>query len=304
MQPQSNFLLLLLATAFLCGTTSNFPAVAQDRSSPTMDDLFGSLDEDEESEYLPASSKLVLPERLADVPISVDKTEQEELAAWVRWLCLKNLPPHYEDLRKWDQSKEIVSGLNIRWEDGKLRTNRRHKTVKHGTWQRHIIDFIDPQSHLSLSFDQIDFSKPGQIRIVMQLSVPLALYSQLKQYQRGFKWYSISVMADATVAMQIDCRIKIHVNPTKLPPDVRFEPIIDRANMTLKHFEVHRISHVGGDAAELMGKQLRGLLDKKLAEYDDKLVEKMNAQIDKQKDRLVLSLSDWLGKKVSQQPSP
>jgi hypothetical protein len=272
----------------------------QERSSPTMDDLFGSIEEDEESEYVPASTKLNLPENLTDVAIEIDESEQDELAAWVKWLVLKNLPPHYEDLRKWDQTKEIVSGLNVRWEDGKIKTNRRRKNVKHGTWQRHIIDFIDPQANLAIAVDKIDFSQQGQIGFAMKIEMPLALYSQLKQYQRGLQWYSISVKADATVSLEIDCTVKIYVNAAKLPPDVRFDPVVERASIGLVRFEVHRISHIGGDAAELMGKQLRGVLDKKLEEYDEKLVEKMNKQIAKQKDRLSLSLSDWMQKKAGQ----
>lgn len=274
--------------------------VGQERSSPSMEDLFGAIEEDEESEYVPAASKISLPENLAEVPIEIDQSEQDELAAWVKWLVLKNLPPHYEDLRKWDQTKEIVSGLNVRWEDGKIKTNRRRKTVKHGTWQRHIIDFIDPQANLAIAINKIDFSQPGQIGFAMKLEMPLALYSQLKQYQRGFQWYSISVKADATVSLEIESIVKIYVNAAKLPPDVRFDPVVERASISLVRFEVNRISHIGGDAAELMGKQLRGLLDKKLEEYDEKLVEKMNKQIAKQKDRLSLSLSDWMQKKAGQ----
>ena len=147
--------------------------VGQERSSPTIDDLFGAIEEDEESEYVPSSSKLTLPENLTDVAIEIDESEQDELAAWVKWLVLKNLPPHYEDLRKWDQTKEIVSGLNVRWEDGKIKTNRRRKTVKHGTWQRHVIDFIDPQANLAVAIDKIDFSEQGQIGFAMKLEMPL-----------------------------------------------------------------------------------------------------------------------------------
>ncbi len=172
--------------------------------------------------------------------------------------------------------------------------------VKHGTWQRHIIDFIDPQANLAIAINKIDFSQRGQIGFAIKLEMPLALYSQLKQYQRDFQWYSISVKADATVLLEIESIVKIYVNAAKLPPDVRFDPVVERASISLVRFEVNRISHIGGDAAELMGKQLRGLLDKKLEEYDEKLAEKMNKQIAKQKDRLSLSLSDWMQKKAGQ----
>jgi hypothetical protein len=35
-----------------------------------------------------------------------------------------------------------------------------------------------------------------------------------------------------------------------------------------------------------------------MKDYDDKLVEKMNREIAKQKDKLTISLSDWLEKKA------
>ncbi len=74
--------------------------------------------------------------------------------------------------------------------------------------------------------------------------------------------------------------------------------------MELLEFQVTRISHVKGSVAKVLGSSLREVLDRKLAEYDDKLVEKMNKQLDKQKDHFHVSADKWLGSSLKTKVDP
>jgi hypothetical protein len=246
----------------------------------------------------PASRNLILPETLPQVPVPVSADERQEISTWVKWMVLKNLPPNFEDNRKWDKRKEVFAGLHIHREGLKIETKRKTKLMKHGTWTRYTIDFVDPEKELIVDISKIDFSHDGRIDITTRIETPLKLFGRVSQWQRNVRWYSLSMYAKSRVEMNVECSVYVHVNSAKFPPDVEFSPKVTSANVQLKEFEVDRISRVGGDAAELIGKGIREVLDEKMKDYDDKLVEKMNREIAKQKDKLTISLSDWLEKKA------
>lgn len=270
-------------------------ALGQDSSSPSMEDIFDTSIPDEERVLQP---NLQLPSTLDQVPTPVSADERAELSAWVKWMVLKNLPPNFEDNRKWNKQKEVFDGIHLRREGLKIETKRKYKTVKHGTWTRYTVQFLNPEDDLIVDIQKIDFTQDGRIDIRTRVEAPLKLFGRLTQFQRDVQWISLSVNATATVEMTMDCQVNIHVNTLKFPPDVEFSPVVTNAKVQLKEFDVERISQIHGTPAEVLGKGIREVLDEKLEEYDEKLVEKMNREIIKQKSKLKLSLSDWLEKRI------
>jgi hypothetical protein len=129
---------------------------------------------------------------------------------------------------------------------------------------------------------------------------PLKLFARVTQFNRDVQLFSLSTRADAVVAMQIDCDVEIRINPLVLPPEVEFRPQITGAAVQLQQFEVHEISQVRGDAAEWLGQAIRKILERKLADTNDKLIEKMNGSIAKQQHRLKLSAQAWFDSSFSQ----
>ena len=279
------------------------PAAAQiGREPPSLEDILDTS--------LPASETLrphtfQLPDELDDVSIPVSADEKQEISTWVKWLVLKNLPPNYEDNRKWNQTKEVMDGLHIHREGFKIETKRKWKSVRHGTWTRYTIEFLDPEKELLVDVAKIDFTVPGRIDVSCRIEAPLKLFWRVSQWQRDIQWYSLSADGRCRVEMLVDVQINMHVNSLRFPPDVEFSPEVTQANVRMKEFEIDRISKIGGDAAELVGKGIREVLDEKLEDYDQKLVEKMNREIAKQKTKLRISLSDWLQKSIGNQaPMP
>ncbi len=70
--------------------------------------------------------------------------------------------------------------------------------------------------------------------------------------------------------------------------------------MRLSQLKLHRISKASGPVVRELGDALEKVARRELADRNEKLVLKMNQQIDKRKDELRLSLSDfvknkWLG---------
>jgi len=261
---------------------------------PIMSSLFDSDIETIPVDERPKTPQLLLPDSLAEVPIPVSADERQELSFWVRWLVLRNLPPSFEDNRKWGREKEIFDGLKLRREGWKIETKRKTKTAKHGTWSRYYIEFVVPADNLQVNIQQIEFPNAGPIRVITQVIAPLKLFGRVSEWRRDVQLISLSTNADATVELNVACEIQVIVNPLKIPPDVEFRPNVTDATVALRDFEVHSISQLHGPLAELLGKGIREVLDSRLEDYREKLVVKMNLEIMKQKGKLKLSLQDWM----------
>jgi hypothetical protein len=261
---------------------------------PDMSDFFDTALENIPVEERPTTQNLALPDSLDQVIVPATADEKQELSSWVRWLVLRNLPPNFEDNRKWGKKKEVFDGIDFRREGWKVETKRKNKTVNHGTWSRYFIEFIEPADKLQVNIRQIEFPPKGPIRVVTQVVAPMKLFGRVSQWQRDFQWISVSTNAEATIELNVACDIQVLMNPLKIPPDVEFRPVVTDATVSLQEFSVQRISQIHGPLAELLGKGIREVLDKRLEDYREKLVIKMNSEIAKQQGKLKLSFQDWL----------
>ena len=289
-----SFVFWLLASA-----VAVFPgkAVGQENLEPPVRDFDNLLDFDSEpipENERPKEPHLNLPESLDQVPIPVTDDERKELSTWVRWLVLKNLPPSFEDNKKWGKEKEVFNGIRLRREGWRVETKRKKKTVKQGFWSRYFIEFVEPANQLQVNIRKIEFPSKGPIHVETQIIAPLKLFGRVSEWQRDVQLISVSTNADATVELNVTSDIQVIVNPLKFPPDVEFRPVVTDANIALQEFKVHNISQIHGPAAELLGKGIREVLDHRLEDYSDKLVVKMNSEIAKQQGKLKLSAQDWL----------
>ena len=287
------FVLCLPLTSYFC----LHDALAQESPGSSLPDMSNFFDSDIEpipDDERPVNPKLALPNSLAEVQLPVSADERQELSTWVRWLVLRNLPPSFEDNRKWGREKEVVNGIQFRREGWKIETKRKRKTVKHGTWSRYFIEFVDPVANLQVNIQKMEFPKSGPIRIATQVIAPLKLFGRVSEWSRDVQWISLSANAEATIELIVACDIHVIVNPLKIPPDVEFRPVVTNATVALQDFEVHNISQLHGPLAELLGKGIREVLDNRLEDYREKLLVKMNSEITKQKGKLKLSLQDWM----------
>jgi hypothetical protein len=126
----------------------------------------------------------------------------------------------------------------------------------------------------------------------------------MNQFARDVQLISVSAKADALVRMKVDCQVDIKLLPVSFPPDVEFRPTVTDASMELLEFRVHEISQIHGEAAQWIGDGIRDVLERKLAEYKDKLVLKMNQSIAKQQSKLRISASKWLNSSMNFSSKP
>ncbi len=238
-------------------------------------------------------------------PVSDVKTVGDfaspQLIFWLTSMIRENLPPAYEDNKKWGTQKEVWDGVEI-WREGRhLETKRKKKLVNAGTWTKYRVEFVEPDQNLHIEFQQLQSLTDGRIAFSVSVEALLDVFGRMSQWVRDVQVISLSVNADATCKMTMSGTVKFQLNPLKLPPDVIIRPQVDHAAVELSYFRVRRISQIGGDFAKALGEGARGTIDKKIDETNEKLVEKINKQIEKQQSKMVFSMQDWLHSKL---PAP
>lgn len=219
-----------------------------------------------------------------------------ELLAWLERLIRDNLPPAYEDDRKWDKQKEVWDGLRFRREGFRIETKRRKKMVNSGTWTRYRIAFVEPEKNLKIKFTRLETLSDGKIAFAVTVDASLDVFGRLSQWARDVQLISLSANADAACRLTLEGHVAIQLNPLKLPPDVSLVPKVEKANVQLTYYRVRRISQLGGDFAKELGAGLKGVVDEKVKDLNGKLVDKINKQLDKHQDKLSFSAQDWLQK--------
>ncbi|GAB5406721.1 MAG: hypothetical protein Aurels2KO_49520 [Aureliella sp.] len=240
------------------------------------------------------SAKLVV----ARSPTKPTSFATPQMVAWLTKLIRDNLPPTYEDDRKWGKTKKVWNGVRLRREGFKLETERRIRTVNTGTWTRYKIDLVDPDRLLHVQFDRLEPLDNGDISFRVVTECTLDLFGRLSQWARDVQVISISMNADAICRLTLEGTVGVKMNMFKFPPDLALKPHVDVAHVDLVHYRVRRISQLGGDFAKVLGKGLRSAVDDKLEDFNNKLVGKINKQLDKQADKLSFSSQEWLKSKL------
>jgi hypothetical protein len=257
-----------------------------------------------------ASEPIVIPSRkrrpaemVATEPIPTTMAP-EEMHELIRAMVLDIIPYKYNDTRKWNRTKEVVSGLNVRVDGFRVKTNRRRKMVNHGTWKRYTVELLNPKQEFDFKIDNIKTDSPGKVSFRASVVTPLRVTARLQEWSYGARLLSISTEAETRVQLQANCQVGFEMDGKTFPPDVIIKPGINAAYIRLIDFEVKRISHVKGSLAKEMGRTMQSLVERQIENKREQLAQKINQKIAKQQDRFRLSLSDLLSSKWGKVVNP
>jgi hypothetical protein len=241
----------------------------------------------------------------ASEPTAFQTLPEEEARASIQWavyLIQQNLPPRYEKKKNWGNTKRVYAGVDIDNDGLKLKTHRRYKEVRHGKWLKYTIDLKDPTDLKNLHIEVVraEMQPTGRLQLEFVIHSHLDIDARQERWNFGVQLYSLSTRAHAHVRMNLVADIGFNFDYTKVPPDVLFDPVVKSADIQLIDLEVDKISKLGSDIAEEFGDMVeRALRDDYLPQQREKLTAKLNGQIDRRRDKLRISASDWLTSRLS-----
>jgi hypothetical protein len=201
------------------------------------------------------------------------------------------VPRQYEDRKQWGKTIEVVSGLDIRRDGHRLRTNRRKKEVRHGRWKMYRVELEDPHRDLDIQLLNPRESDSGLL-FDIEATARLQTFARYSNWRYGVQVFSVSGDAEARVHLKATCEVALKLDPKHLPPDVLVVPRVREAEIHLIELDLQRLSHLRGDLAQEIGRGLRRIVNEALTKRQEELTRRMNQQLAKKQDNLRLSLYD------------
>lgn len=244
---------------------------------------------------IPAISKLAAP---AVVPAAARPFDADnKLNQLITRLVLKEMPHQYERNKGWGAQSERWDGIKWGNDGWKIKTHSRRKMVNHGTWRKYSASLADPERQFDVTVTNIHQTANERIGFQINFMTKLNLFARQAEWVKGVQLYSISATGHATVRLAVDIEMAIALDPTRLPPDVIFQPRAMSADLIVDEFRIDRISKLGGEFAIQVTHLARKELDDEIAGKEVELVSKINKAIDKNADDLRVSLADAMQSK-------
>lgn len=228
----------------------------------------------------------------------------ETIDRLVTRLALENMPHHYHDDKNWGKQDKRWDGVNIKRDGLRLKTKRRWKTVNHGTWRKYSIELLNPKEEFTIQLKNLHQTSTGQLGFDVHFTAHLKLNARQSKWVKGLQLYSVSAAGHAKVRLRVQFEMDTSLDLKQLPPALIFSPHANSASLHIDEFHLDRVSKLGGEFSQQLGKQVRKILEEKVAEKQDKLVQKVNRGIQKNKSKLRLSLNKALKSKWSGQVAP
>jgi hypothetical protein len=248
-------------------------------------------------EPTPANRLLDLQPLVTEVPQFDVGQAPAGTRSLLKSIIVEVLPAEFEETKKWGGTKRVWDGLHMRMDGLQLRTKRRWKEVNHGTWKKHKVTLVDPDQFLRAKVSNIQRESLGKLSFDLLLAARMDVYGRLQEWQRGVRLFSIS--ADATADVEIDTHFTVEtkLDGSKIPLGVIIKPRVETAEVRLLDFDLHRISKADGPVVDELGDSLKRNVRKELAKDGDKIVQKINRQLEKKEDDLHLSVQDLIKNK-------
>ena len=218
--------------------------------------------------------------------------DAKKLDDFLTQLALDSMPVRYVEDKDWGKQKERWDGIKVSFKNGRLHTKRRKKMVNHGTWDRYEVSLVDPENSFSVQLNNFEETDSDRVTFDVIITAKVNVVARQAKWVKGVQLYSISADGSAAVKLAISASLGSRLDVAKFPPDLIFDPRIEDAKIELEDFRIDRVSKAGGEFAQQVTRIVKSKLDKKVAPKEEKLVKKLNAKIEKNRDRLTLSAND------------
>jgi hypothetical protein len=221
-------------------------------------------------------------------------TPPEEFQELVTSIVREQLPDKYEKTKNWGQTKQVWAGVKLERDGLRLETRRRYREVNDGPWQKYRIDLLQPEKHFHVALANI---RQTENKVLCDIAVEAKLHAfgRHSQWERGVQLFSVSADASTRVRLKAALEVTTRIDATKVPPDLLFSPRVTSADLAILDFRLERVSDLHGPLVKSLSSTVREILEDKLAEKREKLVEKLNRSLARREEKFRLSLADAYG---------
>ncbi len=239
-------------------------------------------------------------------PLALSADQARDSVQWLVDLAVLQLPPTYEGNKHWDDTKRVWSGVSVKRDGLELKTHRRFKDVRHGRWVKYTLTLPRRESvgeplaatpTTSVVIHSVEQTSDYRWQVSGSVVTPLEFDCRVERWNLGLQWYSVNVTGHLRVRMDFTASLSMSADYSEIPPAVVVDPKIETATLDLEHFEVDRISKIGGDVADELGDILEKVIREVFLEKENtRLAERLNKSIDKKREKLRFSLTTWFAK--------
>ncbi len=232
-------------------------------------------------------------------------TSPEQARASIQWLAtlaLERMPRTFDGDKDWGEQKKVWAGVHVKRDGWKLKTHRRFHDVNHGRWVQYEVTLpettadnaaIAKVDSVHRRIDEASGAERWQIE--SSITAPMKFTARVQRWNVGVKVFSVTIRGDLRVRLISTASVGFVADYAEVPPALIVDPRIEKAELRLEHFEVDRVSRIGGDVAQEWGELIEDVIvDRFLKKQNDKLVTKLNKAIEKERDDLRLSMADWI----------
>lgn len=253
-------------------------------------------------ESTPELETLPAPEPAIEPPANTKPTPPKastasEIGGLVTSIVTSHIPHDFHDDSQWNKKATRWDGLIVERQGLKITTRRRKKEVNHGSWKKYEGKLIDPAENLKLIVTNVRDLGPGKAGFDVEFIARVQVLARYAKWVKGVQLIALTADTRSLVSLKISCEVKGSLDLTRLPPDMVVRPVVTSAALDLKEFEVDRISKLDGPVIRELGSGAKSILQSKIKEYQPKIVDKINREIEKNHDKFRISLSDFLASK-------
>ena len=229
--------------------------------------------------------------------LQITSDQAKDSVQWLANKASRHIPRTMNGDKNWGGTKRVWAGFKMRMDGFKLRTNRRHRELEQGRWVKYEVTLPDVPPAIKITdVSPIIDATTGEQSWTITSSVvsPMEFEARVQRWNLGVKLFSVTVVGKARIRLNSTLSVGFHANYGEIPPGLVIAPTIQKAALVMEHFEVDRVSNIGGDVAEQWGELLEDILIERLIKrQNEKLVGKLNKSIEKERDDLKISLSEW-----------
>ena len=234
-------------------------------------------------------------------PLRLSPDQARESLQWLVTLAAERMPDHFDGDDGWGDTKKIWAGVQFERDGFRLRTHRRYRHLKHGRWLRYRLTIpagdrnAKSDHRFRVTVDSVSRDEPDGWRIETSLVAPLDFDVRVERWNLGLQWWSVNITGDARIRLKSVATVGFLADYADVPPALAVDPKVEWAKLELEHFEVERVSKVGGDFAEGFGEVVEEALEELWIDRENRrLADRINRKLSEHRDDLRWSLADWL----------